>query len=273
MCINQHFVMNKNYLTPGWSIPDVKAYSTTRLGGHSPAPFDSLNLGMHVGDQETRVTANRNQLAQDLQLPAPPAWLNQVHGCDVAVLEKLPHEIISADAAVTRQKNLVCLIMTADCLPILLCDQAGTQVAAIHAGWRSLASGIIFETLKKMAYDQNNEIFAWLGPAIGPNAFEIDENVKTALSGLLSSKDSQDCFKPLKSDTLTDEKKYFANLYQIATHHLTACGVRKISGGEYCTYSQPDLFFSYRRTSKTIQNGNPVLTGRMGSLIWLTQNQ
>lgn len=266
--------MHSNYLTPNWSVPSVKAYSTLRQNGHSLPPFDAFNLGMHVGDQEKCVLANRRQLAQDLHLPNSPAWLNQVHGYEVAVLEKQPTEILCADAAITTQKNLVCVIMTADCLPILLCDSAGTQVAAIHAGWRSLASGIILKTLKKMEYGPDNEILAWLGPAIGPTAFEVDEKVKTALSDLLPLKDSQDCFKPLNSNTVSGssngESKYLAHLYQIATHHLTACGVSKISGGQYCTYSQPDLFFSYRRTSKTAQNPGQVLTGRMASLIWLT---
>ncbi len=262
--------MNPTYLTPDWSAPlTVKAYSTTRQGGHSLPHFDTLNLGMHVGDDAARVSANRNQLVQDLNLPNHPVWLNQVHGCKVAVLENHPSDLLSVDAILTRQKNLVCAVMTADCLPILLCDAAGTQVAAIHAGWRGLASGIIFETLKKMEA-QKNEIMAWLGPAIGPTVFEINEITKIALSQRLTSKDSQICFRMKKSHAQIDSIKYFANLYHIATCHLSACGVKNITGGQYCTYSQPELFFSYRRTAHETPNSKPVLTGRMASLIWLT---
>lgn len=265
----------KNYLKPNWPmLSSIQAYSTTRLGGHSLPPFDTFNLAMGVGDQEKHVIANHKQLIEDLQLPSSPVWLNQIHSDNVVVLTKPPAEILSADAIITSQKNLVCAILTADCLPILLSNRTGTKVAAIHAGWRGIASGIIFETLKKMEHNQDNEIIAWLGPAIGPTAFEIGEKVKIALSDSLPSKDSKDCFKRLNlnpiKDSLNDEAKYLANLYQIATHHLIACGVQKIHGGQYCTYHQPDLFFSYRRASKANQGLGPVRTGRIASLIWLT---
>jgi polyphenol oxidase len=251
--------MKDNYIIPNWPAPSsVQAYFTTRKGGFSKAPFDEFNLANHVKDQEKAVMANRTQLIKDLSLPAQPVWLNQVHSTDVIILEETPKNIPTADSSMTSKKHVICTVMSADCLPILLCDQKGTQVAAIHAGWKGLAKGIIFETLKKMKYSSSNPILACLGPAIGPSAFEIDESVKANLSQFLTKKDSQLAFKALKSKP----NHYLANLYKIATCHLNACDVFSISGGEYCTYKQSDLFFSYRKSK-----GN---TGRMAGLIWLT---
>ena len=242
--------MEKDWIVPEWPAPArVKALSTTRSGGVSLSPWGRLNLGTHVGDKPESVAANRAYLAESL--PAEPAWLNQVHGIDVvdaATCRGVP----DADAAVARQGGAVCVVMTADCLPVLLCDRAGTVVGAAHAGWRGLHSGVIEATLASMGVAPG-EVLAWLGPAIGPAAFEVGSEVRDAF--IRSDARSVDAFT-----AGGQTGKWLADLYQLARLRLETAGVTAIYGGDFCTHSEEERFFSYRRDG---------VTGRMASLIWL----
>lgn len=236
-------------LFPDWPAPaNVRAAQTTRSGGVSPAPWNALNLGDHVGDEALRVAANRAELRQSL--PAEPVWLQQVHGTrvlDAAMAAERPE----ADAAWARQAGVVCAVMTADCLPVLFCDKAGTVVAAAHAGWRGLQAGVLEATLAAMATPAA-EILAWLGPAIGPQAFEVGDEVRAAFCSV----------DPAAAEAFREHGngKWLANIYQLAGQRLRAAGVRSISGGGYCTLSDSARFFSYRRDG---------VTGRMATLVWL----
>lgn len=235
-------------IIPNWPAPaNVRAFQTTRLGGVSRAPYHSLNFGNHVGDDAMHVAQNRQLLGH--YLPSEPVWLNQVHGIhvvDAAIASCVPE----ADASYTTQKNVVCVTMTADCLPVLLCDTAGTVVAAVHAGWRSLCDGVIEATVRNMPA-QPQDIMAWLGPAIGPNAFKVGGEVRAQFI----AKDAQ-----AESAFIAHGNKYLGNLYQIARQRLNKLGVRQIDGGDRCTFSEPEHFFSFRRDGAT---------GRMSTLIWL----
>lgn len=238
-------------ISPDWPAPEsVRAVSTTRLGGVSRPPYDNFNLGDHVGDEPAAVAANRESLARAIDLPAEPAWLEQVHGTAVAVLEEecLP---MQADAACTRTPGRVCVVMTADCLPILLCDRAGSRVAAAHGGWRGLARGVIAATLRRLDCDPEN-ILAWLGPAIGPAAFEVGPEVREAFIVLDSG--NAGCFSPSPAG------RWLADLYGLARRRLYGLGVTEVYGGGWCTFSEPERFYSYRRDGRC---------GRMASLIWL----
>lgn len=238
------------FIVPDWPAPaKVKALSTTRHGGMSIAPFDSLNLAEHVGDDLQSVAANRTLLGQ--HIPMEPLWLTQVHGKSVANAAcTCPHA--EADAAIARMDYRICAIMTADCLPVLLCDKAGTAVGAAHAGWRGLCDGVLEATVTAMQVP-GEEILAWLGPAIGPTAFEVGEEVRTAF--LAHDAAAASAFLPGKT-----EGKWLANLYQLARQRLASCGVTQIYGGAHCTFTEKETFFSYRRDGQT---------GRMASLIWL----
>ena len=239
-----------SFITPSWPVPEnVKCLSTTRMDGVSIAPYSSLNLGVHVGDELGDVRQNRALLRE--YLPAEPLWLNQVHGTDVA--QALRYQgVCDADASVANGIHQVCTVMTADCLPVLFCDTSGTQVAAAHAGWRGLLDGVLENTVSK--FEQPNQVLAWLGPAIGPNAFEVGQEVKDSFS--LKDPAAERCFKPSQATG-----KWLADLYSLAKLHLNAVGVTQVFGGEHCTYSDEARFFSYRRDG---------VTGRMASCIWLT---
>ncbi len=241
--------LRQTFITPDWPAPsNVCAIQTTRIGGVSLAPFDSLNVGDHVNDHPLHVAQNRQLLAP--YVPTEPVWMNQVHG--VRVLDAAKSSCIeSADAAFTKQNNVVCVTMTADCLPVLICDQQGTTVAAVHAGWRSLCDGVIEETVKTMAVD-SRQLMAWLGPAIGPDAFEVGAEVRAQFI----EKDAQavSAFKP-------SGERYLGDLYSIAKQRLNQLGVTQIYGGGLCTHTDKSRFFSFRRDSTT---------GRMATLIWLT---
>jgi len=243
-------MLNKTDLVfPDWPAPaNVKAIQTTRRGGFGVAPYDSLNLGSHVQDNPVTVAQNRQLLSQ--YLPSEPVWLNQVHGVEVVDVAQCAC-VPDADAAFTHQKEVVCVTMTADCLPILLCDKQGTVVAAVHAGWRSLCDGVIEATVEKMQVSPV-DLMAWLGPAIGRQAFEVGSEVKAAFV----AKDTQSgvAFTP-KGD------KWLGDLYLIAKQRLANVGVHAVYGGKECTYSQPEKYFSFRRDGAT---------GRMASLIWLS---
>lgn len=242
------------FITPHWQAPNnVIALSTARKGGYSLAPYDSFNLGLHVGDEQHLVEKNRQLLIEQGNLPYYPKFLNQIHSTQVI---ELPNndEIINADAAYTNQANQVCLVMTADCLPVLFTNFQGNEVAAAHAGWRGLCEGILENTVAKFSCPKN-EIIAWLGPAISQRYFQVGQEVLNAF--LAQDPHSHQAFSADKREN----GKYFADLYQLARFRLKALGINKIFGGEFCTYSENDKFFSYRRDKQT---------GRMASLIWFT---
>lgn len=234
-------------ITPNWPAPSkVKAYTTTRKGGHSQAPYDSLNLGDHVDDDPKAVAANRATLRQ--LLPAEPVWLKQVHSTKIVTATS---SNCTADASMTTELNKVCVVLTADCLPVLFCDRAGTTVAAVHAGWRGLAGGILEATLQRFN-NAPEDILVWLGPAIGPQAFEVGAEVREAFTDYLP--EATQAFKAKGTG------HWLADLYLLARQRLAHKSVINVFGGEFCTYTDAEHFYSYRRDK---------ITGRMASLIWL----
>jgi hypothetical protein len=240
------------YIVPDWPAPRrVRALSTTRRGGFSQPPFDGFNLGMHVGDDACSVAANRAQLTRDASLPGVPGWLNQVHGNRVIMAQEGP-VTAAADGAIAVVAGRVCVAMTADCLPVLLCDRKGTRVGVAHAGWRGLVKGVLGAAVTAMQCAPE-EIMAWLGPAIGPDAFEVGDEVRRAF--LARSPATGRCFRP------SPPGRWLADLYGLARLQLQSLGVGAIYGGGWCTCSDPERFFSYRRDG---------VTGRMATLIWLT---
>lgn len=237
-------------ILPDWPAPScVKALTTTRDGGVSHPPFDGLNLGDHVEDNLDHVTENRALLAQQLSLPSSPLWLSQCHGTRVIEPQHCQPGI-TADGITSRSEDQVCAILTADCLPLLLCQQDGQQVAAIHAGWRGLAAGIIEQTVAQ--FDQDQTLLAWLGPAIGPQHFEVGQDVFDAFCN--HDQQAKVAFKAGRPG------HYFADLYLLARQRLHALGIEQIYGGDFCTFEDEARFFSYRRDGRT---------GRMASLIWI----
>ena len=230
----------------------VRAYVSHRSGGVSDAPFDSFNLATHVGDDKSRVMTNRAILRDELALPSEPFWLNQTHSTQVVELPYEYHAELPADASFTARLNTLCTVMTADCLPILIVDDEATHVGAIHAGWRGLADGIIEQTIDRFNVPRN-KLHAYLGPAIGPKSFEVGEDVHDAF--LAKSCSHQAAFKGI------GDGKYLADLYLLARQTLAELGIKKLSGGDHCTFTDADMFYSYRRDGQT---------GRMASLIWLT---
>ncbi len=241
------------YIVPDWPAPkNICAFTTTRLGGVSQGQYASLNLGLHVDDDPEAVAENRRLLIETLNIPNEPMWLNQVHGANVmnVVAEKLRDE--GVDASYSTLPNQVCVIQTADCLPILLCTRNGTTVAAIHGGWRSLQQGIIANTVAAMQADPTT-LLAWLGPAIGPEHFEVGPDVRALFmeNDLSHSK----AFTPGKND------RWLANIYLIARQQCQRLGINAITGGDLCTVSDPMRFYSYRRDGAT---------GRQASLIWIS---
>ncbi|HED19545.1 MAG TPA: peptidoglycan editing factor PgeF [Gammaproteobacteria bacterium] len=238
---------------PDWPAPaNVKAVTTTRRGGVSEPPFDSFNLADHVGDEPDAVRRNRDILQQSLPLPAAPVWLNQVHG-DTVVDASQCGERPSADAVYCTRTGPVCAVLTADCLPVLLCDQNGTRVAAAHAGWRGLAGGILESSVEALDTDPAR-LMVWLGPAIGPTAFEVDDAVRQVFVDRL--------VQAAVAFRATTGGRWLADLYQLARIRLQAIGVDAIYGGTFCTLTDREQFYSYRRDGAT---------GRMASLIWLDE--
>lgn len=237
-----------------WPVPaNVGIAMTNRHGGVSVNPYDSLNLGLHVGDAEQQVMANRELLCKQLALTAKPVWLEQVHGTHVLNLDTLSLAQAAgtpiADASFSRTASQVCAVMTADCLPVLLCNQAGTEVAAAHAGWRGLCDGVIEATAAQFSSPMD-ELIAYLGPAIGPQKFEVGVEVKHAFCGLHPQ--AAACFIP-------SGDKYLADIIGLAKLRLSLLGIKHIYSADICTVSDTD-YFSYRRDK---------VTGRMASLIWL----
>lgn len=240
-----------DWLEADWPAPDfIKAGITLRQGGVSKKPYDSLNLASHVGDELKAVKKNR----ESLDVPSEPQWLEQVHSTKAILL---PNEVAvpKADASYTFENNIVCAVMTADCLPLLITDITGSCVAAIHAGWRGLCDGIIEETIKQLPAESAS-LLVWLGPAIGPAVYEIGEDVYDAFT--------KDDVEAKKSFSNTSDKHWLFDIYRLATLRLNRLGVNQIFGGDHCTLSEKEQFFSYRRDN---------VTGRMASMIWIEENK
>lgn len=238
-------------LIPDWPAPaNVRTLQTLRTGGCSPAPWNSLNLGDHVGDDPGRVAANRASLRE--RLPAEPLWLNQVHGTAVVDAASAVQRV-AADAAFSRRPGAVCAVMTADCLPVLFCDRAGTVVAAAHAGWRGLLDGVLENTVAAMQVPPG-ELLVWLGPAIGPERFEVGDEVRAAF--VARDAGAAACFAAHANG------KWLADIYGLARQRMAGLGVVHVSGGNACTVSDAEHYFSYRRDG---------VTGRMATLIWLAK--
>ena len=237
------------FIKPDWPAPaGVHALVTTRAGGTSLPPFDSLNLGDHVGDDPAAVALNRQRLRAFL--PAEPCWLKQVHGTTVAQADGL-RDAAEADASVAFLPGSVCAVLTADCLPVLFCDRKGSRVAAAHAGWRGLAAGVLESSVAAMRCDPA-DILAWLGPAIGPQAFEVGDEVREAFVRGLPA--AARAFVPGRAG------KWFADIYELARLRLAQAGVNSVHGGGFCTHADAGRFYSYRRDGTT---------GRMAALVWL----
>lgn len=239
---------------PDWSVPSrIRAFTTTRYGGVSEGVYAGLNLGNHVGDDPRLVNQNR-QLLDDSHRWDSVQWLQQTHSTIVhkaGVVEAGESgEVPEADACWTDKPGQACAVMTADCLPVFICNRQGTRVAVAHAGWRGLVDGIVEQTLQQFSQD---DVSIWLGPAIGPQAFEVGDEVRQQFCDVL----------PVSEQAFTasvNSGKWLADIYQLARLRLQHAGIDCISGGDYCTYSQADDFYSYRRDG---------VTGRMASVIWI----
>jgi purine-nucleoside/S-methyl-5'-thioadenosine phosphorylase / adenosine deaminase len=244
-------------LEDGWIVPDwpvaagVHALATTRAGGASCGAYAGLNLATRVGDDPRVVESNLAVLRQ--HLPSDPIWLEQVHGTDIVDVERAASRSAPAraDGAVARTRGRVCAVLTADCLPVLLASRAGDVVGIAHAGWRGLAGGVIEATLERMAAPPA-EVVAWLGPGISQSAYEVGQDVYDAFVGRDAG--ALEAFRPAAPG------KYRADLYALARRRLGAAGVAAVHGGGYCTYGEPERFYSYRRERTT---------GRMATLVWI----
>ena len=236
-------------IVPAWPAPPgVRALATTRCGGVSRAPWHGFNLSVNAGDDPQAVAANRTLLRREL--PADPLWLTQVHGAR-CVDAALAAPGVEADACFTRQRGVVCAVLTADCLPVLLCDDQASVVAIAHAGWRGLAAGVIEATVAALG-EPGMRLMAWLGPAIGPQAFEVGDEVRE----IFVDHDAQ----AAKAFVAAADGKWLCDIHQLARQRLHAIGIRRTTGADSCTLGDAERFFSYRRDG---------VTGRMASLIWL----
>ncbi|HEX4985692.1 MAG TPA: peptidoglycan editing factor PgeF [Burkholderiales bacterium] len=238
-----------DWIVPDWPVPSrVRALVTTRNGGTSAAPYESMNLGLKVGDDPVRVAANRRLLRE--RLPAEPRWLDQVHGAAVVPAESVAQPP-RADASFASIPGCVCAIMIADCMPVLLADRAGSMVAAAHAGWRGLAGGVLENAVARLRVPPT-DVVAWLGPAIGPDAFEVGGDVHEAFVGADPAAGA--AFRPHR------QGKWMCDLFTLARQRLARAGVSDVHGGGLCTHSDPSRFFSHRRDGTS---------GRMAALVWL----
>jgi len=239
------------WVVPDWAAPaNVRAFVTTRAGGVSAGEYASLNLGAASGDSAGNVQQNRAIVRE--HLPQAPRWLAQVHGTAVAAIDGLaPGAAAAADAALARSPGTVCAVLTADCMPVLLADAAGTRVAAAHAGWRGMSAGVIENAVGALGVPPG-EVIAWLGPAIGPGAFEVGPDVHAAFT--THDPGAADAFRPHGAG------KFMADLYALARRRLARAGVTRVHGGGFCTHGDAERFFSYRREK---------LSGRMGAFIWI----
>ena len=239
----------EGWIEPDWPAPpNVRAFITARAGGVSKGPFASFNLGDATADDPQAVAENKRRLAE--WLPASPRWLKQVHGTRVIRADGVAG-VVEADAAYTTSASTVCAVKIADCMPVLLSDSCGSRVGIAHAGWRGLAGGVIENTIDALA-SSPQELIAYLGPAIGPQAFEVGDDVRAAFCN--EDVQAEQAFQRLR------DGKWLADLFMLARHRLGRCGVQRVYGGGLCTYSDPERFFSHRR--------NPT-TGRMAAVIWL----
>jgi len=251
----------QNYIHPEWPAPNnVKAFTSCRSGGFSQPPYDSFNIAQHVGDDKNVVNNNRQLLPNYQHF----VWLNQTHSnicTDLDLSGNVADAIIQADACFSTSKSQVCAVMTADCLPILFCDQQGSCVAAAHAGWRGLLDGVIENTVSKMPVN-TSDLMAWMGPAISQRHFEVGAEIKEMFIEYPQA---------FKRNNDTTGNKYFADLYYIARQKMLALGITQIFGGEYCTYQQADLFFSHRRATHQASSETTQIatTGRIVSAIYL----
>jgi YfiH family protein len=246
-------VSASDIIVPQWPSPArVRALTTTRYGGVSEGAYASFNLATHCGDDLTRVIENRERLVTRHAVPPSVCWLNQAHGIDVVDADRDYAAPPTADAALSRRSGRACAILTADCVPVLICDRAGTMVGAAHCGWRGLANGVLAALVQRLPTECEN-LMAWLGPAIGPERYEVGSDVRNALLATLAPSIVERALRPLGG-------KWLANLYALARSQLTALGVASVYGGEFCTFGDA-RFYSYRRDG---------LTGRMATLIWLS---
>ena len=259
-----------SFIPPEWHAPlGVHALMTTRLGGVSVAPWESLNLGVHVGDDPSAVLENRQRVRKEASLPSEPVWLEQVHGTSVVELDaantprmaNTVEQLIQsprprADAAISRHRGVVCAIQVADCMPVLFAARDGSVVGAAHAGWRGLASGVLGATVSAMGLPPH-QIIAWMGPTIGPNHFEVGDDVVAAFRDTAAPNDAA---QTEAAFTRKANGKWLCDLYALARLRLAALGVSSVSGGGWCTFEDSQRFFSYRRDGQT---------GRMAALIWL----
>ncbi|USD65757.1 peptidoglycan editing factor PgeF [Vibrio sp. SCSIO 43136] len=236
-------------IIPNWPAPkNIKAVSSTRVGGVSTGKYHGLNVGAHVGDDICLVERNRRIFARQTGMPSAPVWLNQTHSTDIVRVEQPSKSVIDADGSITRTQGVVCCAMTADCLPVLVTDIEGSQVAAVHAGWRGLANGIVENALAQF----DKPVMAWLGPGIGQSAFEVGDDVVEAFV-------SHDT-KAMTAFTAKKDGKWLADMPKLAKLRLAAQGVEHIYDSGLCTYQNPTQFYSYRRDG---------VTGRLASFIWI----
>lgn len=241
---------NKHWLTPDWPAPaNIHAATTLRTGGVSVTPYDSLNPATHVGDDEGCVRENRQRIKTMLALPAEPVWLEQTHS-NFVINAGQTTTLQQADASVCNEAGVVCAVLTADCLPLLICSTDGKQIAAIHAGWKGLLAGIITNTVNALA---TTEVLVWLGPAIGVACFEVGAEVREMFVAKSTA------FAP--AFTQTNANKYLADIYQLARIELATLGIHAVYGGDFCTVTDQARFYSYRRDTQT---------GRLATLIWRT---
>ena len=241
----------REWLVPDWSAPaQVRAFVTTRAGGVSEGEFASMNLSASGGDDPRNVARNRDIVRQ--HLPSAPRWMRQVHGVAVADLDRLDETpLATADAAVASRPGSVGVVLTADCMPLFLCDDSGARVAVAHAGWRGMAAGVIENTVRAMNVPAAR-VMAWMGPSIGPDAFEVGPEVREAFVAVDAKADA--AFRPHAAG------KFIADLYALARQRLARAGVERVAGGGFCTYHEAGRFFSYRRVKAS---------GRMGAFIWI----
>ena len=240
-------------IIPKWAAPtNIVAFTTTRSGGMSKPPYDSFNLGDRVGDSLQQVQQNRAALLTDHRLPGEPHWLNQTHSTLIKTVDNRTACSDPADGAISNIAGMVCAVLTADCLPLFLCDDAGTKVGVVHAGWQGLANGIVEQAVLALGRPVD-QIHAWAGPTIGVDHFEVGEEVSEQLGGSdLAYRDSP------------NSGKCFADLYQLVRERLQAVGVKNYTHSELCTYADANQFFSYRRDQTT---------GRMASIIYMKVNR
>lgn len=257
----------ENYLLADWPAPrGIHALVTTRIGGVSKSPYETFNLAQHVGDDASLVQQNRQRLQSILEAYSSksieePVWISQVHGTEVLNLDLISNSAakqnnVEADAVYSSVAAQPCLVQTADCLPVLFCDDSGQEIAAAHAGWRGLAAGILEDTLARFSASPS-KILAWMGPAIGPERFEVGIDVYESF--VAANQSYAAAFQPVSG---SEQQKWLADLYKLARWQLEKLGITRIYGGDFCTYQQSELFYSYRRDGAT---------GRMASVIWRSE--